>query len=93
MDGDVFGDAVMNISLTHACLSTTDGEVGLSISGVALRQFAKTRLVIFDRNVNANTYVNNVIQPVVIPFLNGQFRRGGGTLQQGRSPGAYRLIN
>ncbi len=57
-----------------------------------ITQFAKTRLVIFDRNVNANTYVNNVIQPVVIPFLNRQFRRGGGTLQQDGAPAHTALL-
>ena len=49
-------------------------------AGICLQN--KTRLVVFDRNVNANTYINDVIQPVVIPFFQRHFR-GGGILQQG----------
>lgn len=44
-------------------------------------QFQRTPLVIFDRNVTANVYINNVLRPVAIPFLNRHFPRGGGILQ------------
>ena len=37
-------------------------------------KFYKMRLVVFDRNVNANTYIRNVLQPVVVPFMRQHFR-------------------
>jgi len=45
-------------------------------------QFQRTPLVIFDRNVTANVYIN-VLRPVAIPFFNRHFPRGGGILQHG----------
>ena len=45
-----------------------------------ITQFGKTDLVVFDRNVNAQTYVQDVLAPVVVPFINQHFG-GQGTLQ------------
>ena len=42
----------------------------------------KTRLVVFDRNVNAQVYVNQVLADVVVPFMQNNFPHGDGTLQQ-----------
>ena len=39
-----------------------------------MSKFHKTRLVVFDKNVNANTYIQNVLQPVVVPFMRQHFR-------------------
>lgn len=49
-------------------------------AGVCLQN--KTRLVVFDNNVTADRYIQEVLQPVVLPFFRRHFRRGGGTLQQ-----------
>ncbi len=46
----------------------------------------KTPLVIFDRNVTANVYINNVLQPVVVPFMAQHFPNGHGILQQDNAP-------
>ena len=40
---------------------------------------------IFDRNVNANTYFQNVLQPVVVPFMRQHFRVRG-EFQQNNAP-------
>ena len=50
-----------------------------------ISKFHKTRLVVFDRNVNANTYIQNVLQPVVVPFMRQHFR-GRGQFQQDNAP-------
>ena len=36
----------------------------------------KTRLVVFDRNVNAQVYVNQVLADVVVPFMQNNFPHG-----------------
>ena len=41
----------------------------------------KTRLVLFDRNANAYTYINDVLRPVDLPFFRQHFQRGVGILQ------------
>lgn len=46
----------------------------------------RTPLVIFDRNVNANVYVNNILQPVAVPFMRRHFAPGNGILQQDNAP-------
>ena len=58
-------------------------------AGICLQN--KTRLVVFDRNMNANTYINDVIQPVVIPFFERHFRGGGILQQDGARPHTARL--
>ena len=50
-----------------------------------ISKFHKTRLVVFDRNINANTYILNVLQPVVVPFMRQHFR-GRGQFQQDNAP-------
>jgi len=42
----------------------------------------KTLLVVFDRNVNAQVYVNQLLADVVVPFMQNNFPHGDGTLQQ-----------
>lgn len=46
----------------------------------------KTPLVIFNNNVTAHTYVNNVVQPVIVPFMQQNFPNGDGILQQDNAP-------
>ena len=40
----------------------------------------------FDRNVTANVYVNDVLQPIVVPFMAQNFPNGDGILQQDNAP-------
>jgi len=42
----------------------------------------RTRLVVFNRNVNANVYTNEVLANVVVPFMQDTFPEGNGILQQ-----------
>ena len=42
----------------------------------------KTPLIIFDRSVTANVYVNAVLQPIVVPFMRQNFPNGNGIFQQ-----------
>jgi len=42
----------------------------------------KTRLVVFDRNVNAEVYVIQVLADFVLPFMQNNYPYGDGTLQQ-----------
>ena len=42
----------------------------------------KTPLVIFDRNVTANVYINNALQPVIVPFMAQHFPNGHCILHQ-----------
>ena len=51
-----------------------------------ITQFNKTELVILHGNVNAHSYVNNVLQPVLIPFLRRHFPRGRYVFQQDNAP-------
>jgi len=46
----------------------------------------KTELVVLERNVTAETYINDVLDPVVIPFMRRHFQRGRGILQQDNAP-------
>ena len=41
----------------------------------------KTRLVVFDRNVNVQVYVNQVLADGVVPFMQNNFTQGDGILQ------------
>ena len=41
-----------------------------------------TRLVIFNRNVNANVYVNEVLANTVFPIMHDNFPEENGILQQ-----------
>ena len=51
-----------------------------------ITQFAKTQLVVLHENVNANSYINTVLQPVVLPFLRRQFPNGHCLFQQDNAP-------
>ena len=65
----------------EACIQRYNRWGGGSIPVWAgITQFDKTDLVVFDRNVNAQTYVLDVLAPVVVPFIN-QHLGGQGTLQ------------
>ena len=70
--GNAFGVGVMNVSLTPVMEYDRWGGISL---------LNKTRLVLFDRNVNANPYINDVLRPVVLPFFRQHFQRGDGILQ------------
>ena len=50
-----------------------------------------TRLVVFNGNVPANSYINEIIQPVVIPFFQCNLRGGGSLQQDGAMPHTARL--
>jgi len=50
----------------------------ITSSGVTCNN--KTRLVVFDRKVNAHVYVNQVLA-VVVPFMQNNFTQGDGILQ------------
>jgi len=41
----------------------------------------RTRLVVFNSNVNANVYVNEVLANIVVHFTQGNFPEGNGILQ------------
>ena len=65
------------------CVMAYNRRVGGSVhfwAGICLQN--KTRLVMFDHNVTANTYINYVLQPAVIPFFRHHFRCVGGIWQQ-----------
>lgn len=71
-----------NERFADACVMEYDRWGGGSVhfwGGISLLN--KTRLVLFDRNVNANTYINDVLRPVVLPFFRQHFVRGGDKLQ------------
>ena len=61
----------------------TDGRHGGSIHvwGGITRHNGK-RLVVFNRNVNANLYVNEVLAYIVVPFKQDNFAIGNGIVQQ-----------
>jgi len=61
----------------------TDGRHGGSIHvwGGITRHNGK-RLVVFNRNVNANLYVNEVLEYIVVPFKQDNFAIGNGIVQQ-----------
>jgi len=40
------------------------------------------RLVVFNRNTNANVYVNEVLANIVVLFMSDDFLEGNGILQQ-----------
>ena len=42
----------------------------------------RTLLVVLNRNVNANLYVNEVLAHIVVPFMQDNFPEGNGILQQ-----------
>lgn len=72
-----------NERYTDACTLEYDRWGGGSIHFWAgVTQFNKTELVIFNQHINANTYINTVLQPVVVPFFRQHFPRQQGTLQQ-----------
>ena len=50
-----------------------------------ISKFHKTRLIVFDRNVNANTYIQNALQPAVVPFMRQHFRSRG-QIKQDNAP-------
>lgn len=71
-----------NERYAEACIQTFNRWGGGSIHiWAGMSQFGRTDLVVFDRNVNAQTYVNDVLAPVVVPYMNRHFQ-GHGTLQQ-----------
>jgi len=52
----------------------------------------RTRLVVFNRNVNANVYVNEVLANTVVPFMHDNFPEKNGILQQdGAGPHTARV--
>lgn len=72
---------------TDACIIERNTWGGGSIhvwAGITLTH--KTPLVIFNRNVTANIYVNNVLRPVAIPFMNQHFPNGDCTYQHDNAP-------
>jgi transposase len=70
-----------NERFAEACVQPFDRWGGGSIHVWAgISQFGRTDLVIFDRNVNAQTYVQDVLTPAVVPYINQHFH-GHGTLQ------------
>ena len=60
---------------TDQCVMPRDRWGGGVWGGIS--EFHKTRLVVFGRNVNANTYIQNVLQPVVVPLMRQHFRSRG----------------
>ena len=47
---------------------------------------AKTDLVVLNRNVTADSYINDVLNPVALPFIRHHFPRGGVTFQHDNAP-------
>ena len=66
----------------EACVQQFNRWGGRSVHVWAgITQFGGTNLVFFNRKFNAQTYVQDVLAPVVVPFMNQQIQ-GRGTLQQ-----------
>lgn len=51
-----------------------------------ITQFHKTDLVILNGNVNANTYIQTVLQPVLLPFIQQHFPNGNFEFQHDNAP-------
>lgn len=51
-----------------------------------ITQFNKTDLVILNGNVNARRYIDNVLRPVALPFLQQNYRRGNFIYQHDNAP-------
>ena len=58
-----------NVLLIIASLRGTDLEVGVLWYGVALWKEGKTNLIVVQGNLNAQGYINQILQPEAVPFL------------------------
>ena len=71
----------------ESCVLKSDRWGGGSIHVWAgITTFHRTDLVILNRNVNAQTYVDDVLHPVAIPFLRRHFPRGQCIYQHDNAP-------
>ena len=58
-----------NVLLIIVSLRGTDLEVGVLWYGVALWAEEKTNLIVVQGNLNAQGYINQILQPEAVPFL------------------------
>ena len=58
-----------NVLLIIVSLRGTDLEVGVLWYGVALWGRRKTNLIVVQGNLNAQSYINQILQPEAVPFL------------------------
>ena len=64
-----FSEEEWNVLLIIVSLRGNDLEVGLLWYGVALWAEVKTNFIVVQSNLNAQVYINQILQPEAVPFL------------------------
>jgi len=70
------------IAATETSKQTLGRHGGFKHTWGRITQHSRKRLVVFNRNVNANLYVNELLAHIAVPFMQDNFPEGNGILQQ-----------
>ena len=75
------GDVMKNASMIPELMNMIVGAGGSVLVWGGITAFQKSQLVVLNGHVNAQSYINDVLRPVVIPFLRPNIPRGVPTRQ------------